>query len=276
MLAMKSKKPNRSPFPSNPPRRRRATPLAPAPARAAERAWLDHVTGLYREGPARWAELTEAFVREREPGDASRPLAVLLLATDLAYDMDELRAGRWVALAAPQVRAHYEGEGYDRDETLALVERFVVWLGARGELSPSDVASLRAQIDEAREDAETIDEEHCFDLDIPEPEVATLCACFAAEQDTDAEAELAAIAVSWLAAWLRHDVGDVDFEALDPEMLAVHAYEEDYEQGRHALATWSVFYRWLGRVGVMEAGRAERIATRLAIAALPMLPTGTS
>jgi GNAT superfamily N-acetyltransferase len=256
----------------------RTAPDAP-PERLTDRACL-----LYTDVPElpheELADLVEAFVTDEAPRPAEASAAVVALALSCIPDRASFLDGDWIPTGLAQVRSHYTGGGFGDRRTLALLERVLDWMRARGTLTSDEHARLLAKADLARAAVGLAPKRPPVWIEPSYPHgIDEIAAAFLRDAElSPLSRRLARSALDVLESALQRDRGPVIFGRLAPATLPVFfagETEEEREVDRHMAALWGQFYRWLGDTGRMDAARARAIARELVRYALAPAPFET-
>ncbi len=233
---------------------------------------------VWSEVPAARFDLVEEHVRQVRPAHPEATSAALLLALELAPTWEQFLEAQWVGQVPVHHYTHFEGGGIGDVRALAIVERFVRWLGGFGGLEPWDEARLLHAVEQARRSVAATPRElpSAHDQVVRLEDVCTrVIAPFAATAAPSGFplgfVEAAATALAPLA--VAPNTRLVRFGALDPLAL-FHALfgaaergdvtvAEPTRFGHDVLRVAIAFYRWLAATGRLEASRAQAIAYEL-------------
>lgn len=248
------------------------TTKRPVPVKSpAQEAW-QKLVGMPRPPHDEDVQIVERFIEATHPKRRQETAAVLLLALDVAGDRASFLDGHWITTATMHVYTWYDGPGFRARATIALIERFIDWLFAAGELELRDRSRLFVMADEARaavgaprrRPGAIVEHSHRHDFD-------HVVEAFAREGDLSAFAkELAEPAIQLLRTVLTRDEGPLLFGRFraDVDIAWLHAVRprtaQEREADRQLLAIWASFYAWLGATGRLAPERALAIERELA------------
>lgn len=223
-----------------------------------------------------WRQVAETFVAERPCADPLGTVEVLVLVLGMAGSWAELvGAGAWVQLAPTELYVHYV-PGYRAARTYALLDRFTVWLHARGDVTDWQRDVMRSEID-AQRAAHGCAEQGV--RRVRELRFGTRAEALTREwvrrMEHPDDRTLAGRAVRVLVSQLHVQLGEsrepplgsLDVDALIREVVRAIDGAPDAAE-RELFALLSSYYRWLGDEAHLEPRRALWLSRRLAHAAL--------
>lgn len=239
--------------------------------RPVPEAWRELV-GLPRPPHEADVEIVERFIEATRPKRRAETAAVLLLALDVVRDRASFLEGHWISTATTHVYTWYDGPGFRALATIALIERFIDWLFAEGQLEVRDHSRLFAMADEARaavgaprrRPGAIVEPSHRHDFD-------RLVESFVREGNlSDFARGLAGSAIRLLRTVVTRDEGPILFGRLRPAVDVPWVQGvgprtlEDREADRQLVAIWASFYAWLGATGRLAPEQALAIERELA------------
>lgn len=226
-----------------------------------------------------WRDAAEALVAEQPSTCPDLLVDVLCLVLESGSWGDFL-TGRWIGLASTRVYTAYV-PGFSDARTHQLLDRFVGWLHARGDLDGWQRDVLYGEIDRARaahgrppkRPTRVVEHVLCgLDHDRVLEE-------FAATLEDPVHQDMAPSAVRVLVSHLQdqhgtsrhYPAGSLDPAPMIDGVLGELDGSTDAQMAyRDLLFLVGAFYRWLGATGRLERSRAERIAASFAAAVLGM------
>lgn len=229
-----------------------------------------------------WRQAAETFVAENRVRDPDATVRVLVGALRRAQSWAELVAGLpWLMFATRDAHLSYV-PGYGEARTLRLLDRFVRWLHARGDIGRWTRDVLRSAIDMQRVYAGLPPrlEQHFNDHYVDLHEQDRLAEELAARVSWEREG-LARSVVDYVVAEIERQIGPgyaLPIGALDADRLVHGLLEEPFDHAhREVLGLCAELYRMLGETQRLDAGRASHLAERLSWVALsPDVPLAQS